>query len=67
MEKDEVASRIFKSTTRYNKLNELTDKELAEKLMNDVWDKMELFTYKSDLVQVIIDRMSGETIQGEVP
>ena len=67
MEKDEVASRIFKSTTRYYKLNELTDKELAEKLMNDVWDKMELFTYKSDLVQVIIDRMSGETIQGEVP
>jgi hypothetical protein len=54
---DNLVRDIAVSTKRSKTLSQLTNKELAEKLISDVWGLMKLFGEKSDLLTEAIERL----------
>ena len=55
---DNLVRDIAVSTKRSKALSQLTNKELAEKLISDVWGISKLFGEKSDLLTEAIERLS---------
>ena len=54
---DNLVRDIAVSTKRSEALSQLTNKELAEKLISDVWGISKLFGEKSDLLTEAIERL----------
>ena len=54
---DNLVRDIAVSTKRSEALSQLTNKELAEKLISDVWGISKLFGEKSDLLTEVIERL----------
>lgn len=54
---DNLVRDIAVSTKRSEVLSQLTNKELAEKLISDVWGILKLFGEKSDLLTEAIERL----------
>jgi hypothetical protein len=54
---DNLVRDIAVSTKRSKTLSQLTNKELAEKLISDVWGILKLFGEKSDLLTEVIERL----------
>lgn len=51
---------LSESVKRGKEFGTMTNAELADLLMNKIWATMELFTFESDLIQAVIDRLRGE-------
>ncbi len=60
MKEREIVERMLASFESQEKLEAMTNAELADVLMNKVWANMELFTPESDLIGAVIDRLRGE-------
>lgn len=60
MNKQELIDALIESAKRGDKFDSMTNEELADFLMNEVWANMGLFSPESDLIQALIDRLRGE-------
>ena len=55
-----LAEEMFISWERQDKLEKLSNKELADLLLNKVWVDISLFGEQSDIVGAAVDRLNDE-------
>jgi hypothetical protein len=59
----QIAEAIFKDAEFYTHLETMSNKELADLLLNRVWDDMDLWTEKAAIVEAAIDRLRGDELK----
>ncbi len=65
MNQDELVNRLQKASDLQEELASMSNDKLADLLL-EVWADMELFTYNSELLDVIIQRMRSGLTTGVV-
>jgi hypothetical protein len=59
----QIAEAIFKDAKFYTRLETMSNKELADLLLNCVWADMDLWTEKAAIVEAAIDRLRGDELK----
>jgi hypothetical protein len=59
----QIAEAIFKDAKFYTSLETMSNKELADLLLNHVWADMNLWTEKAAIVEAAISRLKGDEPQ----
>jgi hypothetical protein len=60
MNTQEFINELVESVKGTKVFSTMTNKELAELLLNEVWTDMDIYTRKSDMVSAVIDRLRGD-------
>lgn len=60
MNEQEFIVQLTESAKRTERFSSMTDAELAELLICEIWAKMNLFTSESDLISAIVGRLRGD-------
>ena len=55
----QLYNQIFDAVGHYNKYKIMTNKELAQSLMLDVWSEIPMWSEFSELIDVVIERLMG--------
>ena len=66
MDKTLMVAKLMSSHDRQKRLSSLSDKQLAELLLDEVWSEEEIMSYKSDIISAAIDRLCGVGFTEEI-
>lgn len=56
---DILLAQLLSSMDRHKRLEDLTDKQLAKLLLDEVWADEDCLSYKSDIIGAAVDRLCG--------
>ena len=59
MNRDKLFNHLQRSSNLQEELAKKSNNELADLLLDKIWAKMELFTYNSDLLDIVIERLKS--------
>lgn len=57
--KAQFCDRLMTSIMHRDKIEKLTNRQLADELVYHVWAELDFYTYASDLVEEAIERLGG--------
>ena len=60
MNEQKLIGQLNESAKRLERFRKLTDNELADLLVSEIWANMNLFTPESDLMSIVVDRLRGD-------